>query len=147
MRTMQASTLRKVFFTKLDEIASGGESVEVIRFKRPVAMLVPVTDRARKPLLDLDAIAAFCRCHAVKSFALFGSIMRDDFNESSDVDVLLSLGSVHEHSFITMTGMRNELSKMFGRDVDIVIRESLPRANPLRRQAIESEAKVIYEIA
>jgi predicted nucleotidyltransferase len=46
-----------------------------------------------------------------------------------------------------MTGMRNELSKMFGRDVDIVIRESLPRANPLRRQAIESEAKVIYEVA
>ena len=63
------------------------------------------------------------------------------------VDVLLSLGSVHEHSFITMTGMRNELSQMFGRDVDIVIRESLPRANPLRRQAIESEAKVIYEVA
>ena len=147
MRTMQASTLRKVLFTKLDEIAAGGEPVEVVRFKRPVAMLVPVTDRARKPLLDLDAIAAFCRRHTVKSFALFGSIMRDDFNESSDVDVLLSLGSVHEHSFITMTGMRNELSKMFGRDVDIVIREALPRANPFRRQAIEAEARVIYEAA
>lgn len=144
---MQATTLRKTLFEELDQLAAGGEPVQVLRFKEPVAMLVPLVGRSRKPLIDLDAIAAFCKRHAVKSFALFGSIMRDDFGEQSDVDVLLGLGSDHQHSFITTSKMRDELALMFGRDVDIVIREALPRANPFRRQAIEAEARVIYEAA
>jgi len=143
---MQATELRQTLFAKLDEIASSGESVQVIRFKKPIAMIVPV-GKIRKPLLDLDAIAAFCKAHDVKSFALFGSIVRDDFGPDSDVDVLLGLGDAHKHSFITIAKMTFELSEMFLRDVDIVIREALPHANPIRRAEIEKEAKVLYEVA
>ncbi len=34
-------------------------------------------------------IAEFCRRHNIRKLALFGSVLRDDFNEESDVDVLI----------------------------------------------------------
>lgn len=40
-----------------------------------------------------DAIASFCQRWKITEFALFGSILRDDFRQDSDVDVLISFGS------------------------------------------------------
>ena len=37
-----------------------------------------------------DAIASFCHRWKITEFALFGSILRDDFRSDSDVDVLVS---------------------------------------------------------
>lgn len=37
-----------------------------------------------------DAIASFCDRWKITEFALFGSILRDDFRPDSDVDVLVS---------------------------------------------------------
>jgi predicted nucleotidyltransferase len=37
-----------------------------------------------------DAIAAFCRRWGVAAFALFGSVLRPDFRDDSDIDVLLT---------------------------------------------------------
>ncbi|MBW4695263.1 MAG: nucleotidyltransferase domain-containing protein [Lyngbya sp. HA4199-MV5] len=40
--------------------------------------------------LPEETIAKFCRCWKVSAFALFGSIVRDDFRPDSDVDVLVT---------------------------------------------------------
>jgi len=37
-----------------------------------------------------DAIATFCKKWQITEFALFGSILRDDFRPDSDVDVLVN---------------------------------------------------------
>ena len=37
--------------------------------------------------IPLDQIRAFCQKHCVRSLALFGSVLRDDFRPDSDVDV------------------------------------------------------------
>lgn len=34
-----------------------------------------------------NIIAKFCRDHKILEFAVFGSVLRDDFNPTSDVDV------------------------------------------------------------
>ena len=39
-----------------------------------------------------EKIEEFCRRWQVIEFALFGSVLRDDFRPDSDVDVLVSLG-------------------------------------------------------
>ena len=39
--------------------------------------------------LSRSWIADFCRRHHVRSFALIGSILRDDFGPESDIDVLV----------------------------------------------------------
>ncbi len=38
-----------------------------------------------------EEIAAFCRAHHIHWLALFGSVLRDDFRDDSDIDVLYAL--------------------------------------------------------
>ncbi len=63
-------------------------------------------------------IAEFCRRHHVRSFALFGSILREDFRSESDIDVLIEFepGKTPGLGFF---GMQDELSEHFGRRVDL----------------------------
>jgi predicted nucleotidyltransferase len=37
----------------------------------------------------IAAIQAYCQRHRVQRLSLFGSVLRDDFTQESDVDVLL----------------------------------------------------------
>ena len=68
--------------------------------------------------LSRSWIAEFCRRHHVRSFALFGSILRDDFGPESDIDVLVEFepGKTPGLAFF---GMQDELSERFGRQVDL----------------------------
>jgi hypothetical protein len=149
MQTIKATNLRKSLYQSLTRLVRDREPVEVVLGGQPVAVLLPspgLPDRRRKPLIDLDAVSAFCRRHQVRSFALFGSILRDDFDEKSDVDVIVDLGELHI-SFRVACRMVDELESMFGRKVDMVERSSLPRINPHRRKSIEESARIIYEIS
>jgi hypothetical protein len=96
-----------------------------------------------------EKVEAFCRKWRVKEFALFGSVLRDDFRPDSDVDVLVDLLPNHGLSLYDWVDMIAELKEMFGRDVDLVdkIAISDPASNPFRRRAILSSYKVIYAAA
>ena len=48
--------------------------------------------------VDFDALAAVCRDHGVRGLALFGSVLRDDFTPTSDIDVLVEANSPVEAS-------------------------------------------------
>ena len=125
------------------------EPVEILRHGKPIAVLTPsvrLPAGARKPLLDLDAIAKFCQKHAVKSFAFFGSILRNDFDEKSDVDVLLDLEGRHL-SFHEECRMLDELEALFGRKVDLVTKDALisPDFNPHLKDVIKKAAQVVYD--
>jgi predicted nucleotidyltransferase len=84
-----------------------------------------------------DAITAFCQRWKISEFALFGSVLRDDFGPDSDVDVLVSFSPEVRYGLFDMVHMEDELREIFGRDVDLLTRrgvEGMP--NPYRRQAI-----------
>ena len=40
--------------------------------------------------ISIDKIAELCRRWKITEFALFGSVLRDDFRPDSDIDVLVS---------------------------------------------------------
>jgi prevent-host-death family protein len=149
VKSIQATTLRRELFETLDRLAAEHEPVEIVRFKRPVAVLAPAPSlpaSRRKPRIDLDAIAHFCKKHQVKTFALFGSILRDDFDKHSDVDVLVNLDGRHL-KFHEECRMLDELELIFGRKVDMVEAASLasPKMNRHRRASIATTAKVAYD--
>ncbi len=149
MKSIQATDLRRALFETLDRLAADREPVEIMRFKRPIAVLAPspsLSAAKRKPLIDLDAISHFCKKHHAKSLALFGSILRNDFDENSDVDVLVDLDG-RRLRFHEECRMLDELEIIFGRKVDMVQAENLasPRMNPHRRAAIAATAKVVYD--
>lgn len=89
-----------------------------------------------------DAIASFCQRWKIIEFALFGSILRDDFRPDSDVDVLVSFAPDEKWSLWDIIHMKEELKTLFGREVDFVEKAALK--NPFRRYEILSTKQVIY---
>ena len=92
--------------------------------------------------IDHDKIAAFCRKWKVQEFALFGSVLRDDFGPNSDVDVLLTFEPDAPWSLFHLARMQRELRTILRRRVDVVEKEALE--NPVRRRAILEASQVIY---
>jgi hypothetical protein len=89
-----------------------------------------------------EAIASFCQRWKVTEFALFGSILRDDFRPDSDVDVLVTFAPDEKWSLWDIIHMKEELETLFGREVDLVQKDCL--RNPFRRYEILSTKQVIY---
>ena len=85
--------------------------------------------------LPLDAIAAFCRKWTITEFALFGSVLRDDFRPDSDID----------YSLLAFARTANELSDLLGRAVDLVSCEEVEQStNWIRRKEIQRSVEVYY---
>ncbi len=73
-------------------------------------------------------IAAFCRKYDIRSLALFGSVLREDFSKDSDIDILIEFEEGKTPGFFTIFSMEEELSKLFGgRKIDIRTPEDLSR--------------------
>jgi hypothetical protein len=91
--------------------------------------------------IDRDRVAEFCSRWKIKKLALFGSVLRDDFAAESDVDVLVTFAPGEEWTLLDVVEMQRELSGIIGREVDLVLRESL--VNPFRRHEILKAKQVI----
>lgn len=63
-------------------------------------------------------IADFCQRHHIRKLAFFGSVLREDFGPSSDVDVLVEFESGHVPG-LAFFSMQEELSQILGRKVDL----------------------------
>ncbi len=67
-----------------------------------------------------STLAAFCRRHHIRKLSFFGSVLREDFDEDSDVDVLVEFEDGHTPG-LGLIRMQDELSELLqGRTVDLV---------------------------
>lgn len=90
-------------------------------------------------------IAEFCRRWKVVEFSLFGSAIREDFHPNSDIDVLVTFAPNTRVSLFDLVDMEDELKNVFGREVDLVEKESILKSeNYIRRKNILENTKVIY---
>lgn len=87
-----------------------------------------------------EQIADFCRRHHIRKLALFGSVLRADFRPESDVDVLVEF-EPGETPGLAFFSMQDELSKMFGRSVDLNTPLGLSK---YFRDKVLAEAEAIY---
>jgi predicted nucleotidyltransferase len=93
----------------------------------------------------MKEIAAFCDRWQVIEFALFGSVLRDDFRPDSDIDVMVVFHPDAHPKFFTLDQMEIELKSISQRDVDLMTRQGIENSrNYLRRQEILSSAQIIY---
>jgi predicted nucleotidyltransferase len=99
---------------------------------------------ARIPI-DRNKIAEFCRRWKITEFALFGSVLRDDFRPDSDVDVLVTFAPETRYSLFDLVHMQDELKEIFGREVDLVERKAVERSeNYIRRKHILRSIEPVY---
>ena len=89
-----------------------------------------------------EKIEQFCHRWKIAEFALFGSVLREDFRSDSDVDVLVRFEKRADWDLFDWVNMIEELKGIFGREVDLVEKTTL--RNPFRRHYILNNQKVIY---
>ena len=95
--------------------------------------------------LDRSELSAFCQKWNVREFAVFGSALRESFRPDSDIDVMVSFSAGARPSLFDLAQMREELTELLGRDVDLVTRRGVEASrNPIRRESILSSAEVIH---
>ncbi len=97
-----------------------------------------------QPRIDIpmEKVRDFCQRWKIVEFALFGSVLRDDFSPDSDVDVLLRFEENAGWSLYDIVDMKDELKTMFGREVDVVEKEAI--RNPYRRRILLADQEVLY---
>jgi len=93
-------------------------------------------------ILPHEKITLFCQKWKVVEFALFGSVLRADFDAMSDVDVMVTFAPSSQTSLFDLAQMQLELQTIFGRPVDLVEKSSI--TNPYRKSTILESAEVIY---
>ncbi len=90
-------------------------------------------------------IESFCRKWKISKLEIFGSALREDFGDGSDVDFLYTLAPGVQIGW-EIAEMQNELSFIVGRPVDLVSRSGIERSeNWIRRPAILESARAVYE--
>lgn len=92
-----------------------------------------------------DRIADFCRRWSIVELSLFGSALRDDFRQNSDVDLLISFAPGISWNFDDLLTMKEELDTIFGRRVDLIERRLVETSeNYIRRKHILSHLQPLY---
>ncbi len=84
--------------------------------------------------LPKDTLVAFCQRWKISEFALFGSVLRDDFRPDSDVDVLITFAPDAKRGLLALAKMKYELEDLLGREVDLVSKAAIETShNWIRR--------------
>jgi predicted nucleotidyltransferase len=75
-----------------------------------------------RPKIDIprDRLAELCRRHRIHRLAFFGSVLRDDFGPSSDVDMLVEFEPGYSPGW-DIIHVEEDFSRLFGgRKVDML---------------------------
>jgi uncharacterized protein len=88
-------------------------------------------------------IATFCRRNHIRRLAFFGSVLRADFCDASDIDVLVEFEPGHVPGF-AFFGLQDELGRLLGRKVDLHTPASL---SDYFRDQVLREAESAYVAA
>lgn len=95
--------------------------------------------------LSQDQITEFCRHWKIQEFYFFGSVLRSDFRSDSDIDVMVSFAPDAHWGLLALVQMKEELEKIFDRNVDLLTKKSIEQSeNWIRRKEILSTAQMIY---
>ena len=89
-----------------------------------------------------EKIDEFCKANRIRRLALFGSVLREDFDLSSDVDVLVEFDADAGVGMIRLSALEIELSQILGRKVDLNTPGFLSKHY---RDRVLSEAAVQYD--
>ncbi|MDP8216773.1 MAG: nucleotidyltransferase family protein [Candidatus Kaelpia imicola] len=76
--------------------------------------------------------------YGVKKIALFGSSIRDEMEENSDIDILIDIKA--DISLLGFVGLKQKLEEVLGRKVDLVEYDTL---KPILRERILKEQVVL----
>lgn len=95
--------------------------------------------------LSVPDLAHVCRRYGIHRLAVFGSATREDFDDKSDIDLLVDFELGMTPGLLEMIAIEDAMTQLLGRKVDLVERASVAASdNYIRRQHILGSAQDIY---
>jgi len=89
-----------------------------------------------------EKLVKICEENDIVFMAIFGSFVRGEQKNKSDIDVAIEFDKNRGKSLLDLVRVENELSKIFKRKVDLGIFSSL---SPYIIEDVKKEMRVIYE--
>lgn len=84
-----------------------------------------------------------CEKYDIKTMYVFGSATSDNFNDSSDIDILISFKDIPFEKYTdNYFELHEKLEKLFNRKVDLLTERSL--SNPYFIQNVENTKQLLY---
>ena len=92
---------------------------------------------------NINTIRVLCHKHKVATLFIFGSILTDEFKNSSDIDFLVDFTGVDLYDYAdNYFDLKYSLEKLLKREIDLL--EDKAIKNPFLRQSIDSFKQLIY---
>jgi len=92
---------------------------------------------------NIDRIKALCTAYNVKTLYAFGSVCTDQFNEQSDIDLLISFNKMDYGEYAdNYFELADQFESLFKRPVDLVTENSLK--NPYFKSSVDQTKTQLY---
>jgi uncharacterized protein len=92
-----------------------------------------------------ERLEEFCRRWKIVELRVFGSALREDLRQDSDLDLLVKFAPDADWSLMDHVAMEEELAGLAGRKVDLVSQRAIERSsNWIRREAILESAEPFF---
>ena len=93
--------------------------------------------------LKIDDIVRLCRLHKVSKLFSFGSVLKESFNDESDIDLIVDFDQVPIEDYAdNYFDLKYELESLFNRPVDLLEEQAI--RNPYFKREVEKERQLIY---
>ena len=93
--------------------------------------------------IPLSEIEKICKKYFIQKLSLFGSVLHGDARTDSDLDILVEFIPGKVPGFFTFVDLKDELSAIFGRHVDLRTPQDL---SEYFRNTVVKEAQQIYAV-
>lgn len=91
--------------------------------------------------IPMETLAELCRRYHVRELAVFGSVLRDDFRDGSDIDILVEYEPDARVGLYEHFDLQLELERLLRRKVDLVSKRGL---NVVIRDDVLLSSQVLY---
>ena len=91
----------------------------------------------------ISQIKKLCELNKVKTLFAFGSVIRDDFNDSSDVDLVVDIDETDPYKYTDLYfNIKEKLENIFKRQVDLLEERAIN--NRFFRQELDKTKVKLY---
>jgi predicted nucleotidyltransferase len=88
-------------------------------------------------------IHELCLKHSVGELAVFGSVLTDNFNDSSDIDLVVDFSSIERKEYAgNYFNFKKSLEDLFQRKVDLLEKSALK--NPFFLEVLQNTKKIVF---
>lgn len=94
---------------------------------------------------NIALLKKICEEYSVKTLAVFGSALRDDFNEKSDIDFVVDFKENDPFKYTDLYfALKIRLEQLFDRPIDLIEERGIK--NKFFRSELENTKQLIYNI-